>query len=125
MCRPRLTTFALYNHRITGWKGHLEIIESNQVKQIPYSMLHRKLFRWVLSISREGDSTISLDSLFQCSVTLTIKNVFLMFIQNCVPVCGHLCSCLFPMLLALVYKHMREEKGTEDPCFHRGMQEYH
>ena len=52
--------------------------------------------RWVLNISREGDSTISLGSLFQCSVTLTVKNFFLMFIQN------FLCSNLCPLPLVLL-----------------------
>jgi len=40
------------------------------------------LSRWLLSISREGDSTTSLGSLFQCSVTLRGKKFFLMFRWN-------------------------------------------
>jgi len=35
-----------------------------------------------LNISREGDSTTSLGSLFQCSVTLRVKKFFLMFRWN-------------------------------------------
>jgi len=42
-----------------------------------YSRLHRTASRQVLSISREGDSTTSLGSLFQCSVTLRGKKFFL------------------------------------------------
>ena len=30
------------------------------LKQVPYSRLHRRVSRWVLNISREGDSTISI-----------------------------------------------------------------
>lgn len=43
------------------------------LKQVPYSILHRKVSRWVLNMSREGNSTISLLSLFQSSVTLMVK----------------------------------------------------
>ena len=43
---------------------------------VTYSRLHRTLSRWVLNISREGDSTTSLGSLFQCSVTLRVKKFF-------------------------------------------------
>ena len=51
-----------------GWKGPLEIIKSNSLlKHILYSRLHRRVFRQVLNISREGASTTSLDSLLQCS----------------------------------------------------------
>ena len=46
---------------------------------VTYSRLHRTLSRRVLNISREGDSTASLGSLFQCSVTLRGKKFFLMF----------------------------------------------
>ena len=50
-----------------GWKGLLETIKSNPLlKQVPYSRSHRKVSRWVFSISREGDSTTPLGSLFQC-----------------------------------------------------------
>jgi len=40
------------------------------------------LSRWVWNISREGDSTASLGSLGQGSVTLRGKKFFLMFRQN-------------------------------------------
>ena len=50
---------SLQNYR--GWKGPLGIIESNLLlKQVHYSGLYRKLPRWILNISREGDSTTSL-----------------------------------------------------------------
>jgi len=41
--------------------------------RVTYSRLHRTLSRWVLNISREGDSTASLGSLFQGSVTLRVN----------------------------------------------------
>ena len=44
-----------------GWKGPLWVTQSR---------LHRTTSRWILNISREGDSTASLGSLGQCSVTL-------------------------------------------------------
>ncbi|NXN56925.1 ARMC4 protein, partial [Rynchops niger] len=51
--------------------------------------------RRVLKISREGDSTTSLGSLFQCSVTLTVKKFFRVFERN------FLCSNLCPLPLVL------------------------
>jgi len=48
-----------------------------------------------LNISREGDSTASLGSLFQCSVTLRGKKFFLMFRRN------FLCFSLSPLPLVL------------------------
>jgi len=43
--------------------------------RVTYSRLHRTLSRWGLNISREGDSTTSLGSLFQGSVTLRVEEV--------------------------------------------------
>jgi len=54
------------------WKGH------PCRSRVTYSKLHSTLSRWVLNISREGESTTSLGSLFQCSVTLRGK-FFLIF----------------------------------------------
>jgi len=63
-----------------GWKGPPEIIESNSfAKQAPYSRLHRKVSRRVLDMFREGECTASGGSLFQCSVTLTMKKFLLHF----------------------------------------------
>jgi len=49
----------------------------------------------VVNISREGDSTTSLGSLFQSSVTLRVKKFFLMFRWN------FLCFSLCPLPLVL------------------------
>ncbi|NWH55124.1 EGFLA protein, partial [Fregata magnificens] len=54
-------------------------LNSNDVKT---ALVHRTASRRVLNISRQGDSTTSLGSLFQCSVTLTVKKFFLMFRWN-------------------------------------------
>lgn len=51
--------------------------------------------RWLLSASRERDSTTSLGNLFQCSVSLTVKEFFLMFR------CNFLCFSLCPFFLFL------------------------
>ena len=74
--------------------------------QVPYSMLHRKMSRWVLSISREGDSTASLGSLFQCFVTLTVKKFFLMFVWN------FPCSSLCPLPLVLLLHTTEKSLAT-------------
>ena len=64
--------------------------------RVTYSRLHRTLSRRVLNISREGDSTTSLGSLFQCSITLRGKKFFLMFRRN------FLCFSLCPLPLVCV-----------------------
>jgi len=56
----------------------------------------RTVSRWVLNISREGDSTIPLGSLFQCSVTLRVKK-FCIFSWNFL--CFSLCR--LPLVLSL------------------------
>jgi len=74
--------------------GHL--VQPPCQSRVTYSRLHRSLSRWVLKISREGDSTTSLGSLFQGSVTLRGRKFFLVFrrklqfvpVAPC-PVTGH------------------------------------
>ena len=54
------------------------------------SRLHRIMSTWVLNISREGDSTVSLDSLFQYSV-ISQQNSFSSLSSDkatCVSVCA-------------------------------------
>ena len=65
--------------------------------RVTYSRLHRTLSRWVLNISREGDSTTSLGSLFQCSITLRGKKFFLMFRWNFLG----FSLCPLPLVLSL------------------------
>ena len=63
--------------------------------RVTQSRLHRTASRQVLNISREGDSTTSLGSLFKGSVTLRGKKFFLMFRRN------FLCLSLCPLPLVL------------------------
>ena len=70
--------------------GHL--IQPSCRSRVTYSRLHRTLSRRVLNISREGDSTTPLGSLFQCSITLRGKKFFLIFSWN------FLCFSLYPLL---------------------------
>jgi len=65
-------------------------------KQGHYSRLHRTFSRQGLNISR-GESTASLGSLFQRSVTLSVKKFFFMFRWNFL--CFNL--CLLPLVLSL------------------------
>ena len=73
--------------------GHL--VQPSCQSRVIYSRLHRNFSRRVLNISREGDSTTSLGSLPQCSVTLRGKKFFLMFRWN------FLCFSLCPLPLVL------------------------
>jgi len=52
------------------------------LKQVHCSRLYRKASSWVLNISREDDSSTSLGSLFQFSVTRTVKEFSCMFLWN-------------------------------------------
>ena len=63
------------DHRTTGIGRDLRGSSSPTplLKQVPYSKLPRKASRCVLYITREGDFTTSLGSLFQCSVTHNVK----------------------------------------------------
>lgn len=60
-----------------------------------YSQLPRTLLRWLLNISKGGESTTSLCNLFWCSITFTVKKCFLISRHRtfCVSVCAH---CLSP-----------------------------
>ena len=67
------------NH--SDWKRPLQIIQSNPLlKQALYSIP-----RWALNISRAGDSTTSVHSLFQFSVHMNSCS----YRTSCVPVCAH------------------------------------
>ena len=70
------------SHRITECSGLEGTSVSHPVQpscrsRVTYSRQHRTLSRWILNISGEGDSTTSLGSLCQGSVTLRGKKFFL------------------------------------------------
>lgn len=77
------------------WNGPLHFIYSIPplLKSVSWCRLHRKISRWVLSISSRDSTTLSL---FQCSVIPKVKNFFLMFIWN------FLSSFLCPLSLVLL-----------------------
>ena len=69
------------------WKGSLGMIWSSLVlKQVPSCRSLRKASRWVLNISREGDSTVSLGSL--CQSSAPSKFFFLFVWKSYLPVCA-------------------------------------
>jgi len=60
-------SFSFKRQNWRGWEGPQETIESNPLlNQVPYNRSHRLASRWVLNISKQGDSTVSLGSLLQC-----------------------------------------------------------
>ena len=73
------------NHRIVGVGRDLCGSPSPTPcpSRVTQSRLHSTTLRWVLNISREGDSTTSLGSLGQGSVTLTVKKQELTAHQLC------------------------------------------
>ena len=80
-CLPKEGFHTSQNHRMLGLEGTSvgHLVQHPRRSRVTYSRLQRTLSRWVLNISREGDSTTSLGSLCQCSVTLRVKKFFLMF----------------------------------------------
>ena len=78
--------------------------------RVTYSRLHRTFSRGVLNISREGDSTTSLGSLFQGFITLRGKKFFLIFRRN------FLCLSLCP--LPLVVSLDTTEKSLAPSSWH-------
>ena len=106
------------NHRITECYG----LEGTSVghpaqpsrrSRVTYSRPQRTLSRWVLNISREGDSTTSLGSLGQGSVTLRGKKFFLIFRQNFL--CFSLCP--LPLILLLCTTEMNLAPSSwHPPC---------
>jgi len=94
-------------HRITESQNHRmlrvggDLCRSSGPTPLPkqghLQQAAQDLVRWVLNISREGESTTSLGSLFQGSVTVREKLFFLMFRQNFL--CFNLCP--LPLVLSL------------------------
>jgi len=86
------------NHRVTRVGGDLwrSLSSTPLLKQVPYSKLSRKASIRLMNISRERGYTTTLGSLFQCSVTLTIKKL------SCIRVWKNFSCCSFcPLHLAL------------------------
>ena len=61
--------------------GHL--VQPSCPSRVTQSRLHRTLSSRVWNISREGDSTVSLGSLFQCSVTLLLRRSHILCPPGC------------------------------------------
>ena len=83
-------------------EGTPEITESNPTaKAAPYSRLLRWVPGQVLNTSREGNCTTSQQPVW-CSVTLTVKTFFLMFVWNfpCSALCPLSCHCATEKSLA-------------------------
>jgi len=74
-------------YRITEWwglagtsVGHL--VQPSCQSRVTYSRLHRTLSSRELNISREGDSTTSLGSLFQCSGTQLLSVAGVIYVNS-------------------------------------------
>jgi len=98
-CSTQTTWFITesQNHRMFGFGKDLCGSSSPTLlpKQGHLQQAAQDLSRRVLNISREGESTASLGSLFQCFVTLRVRKFFLMFR------CNFLCFSLCPLPLVL------------------------
>ena len=78
-CVPGTTVFHCAYHRIIGWKRPLRSSSSTVTPTPPCLLNHvpKCPSRHFLNTSRDGDSTTSLGSLFQCLTTLPVKKFFL------------------------------------------------
>lgn len=96
----------------SGWKGALEIMESNSLlKQVHWSWLQRKASKRALNTFREGKSTTSPGSLFQWSVILRVKKFFLMFVW----IFFYSSLCLLPLGVLLPLKRAWPHPLVTDP----------
>lgn len=64
-----------------GKAGPLEIIHFTP--SIPTAVTYSRKFNSAMNISTDGDSTPSLDNMFQCSTTTPVNKYFFMFKYNC------------------------------------------
>jgi len=83
--------------------------------RVTQSRLHSTASRRVLSISREGDSTASLASLGQGSITLRVKKFFLMFRWN--SPCFSLCPLPLVPPLGTTGKRGGRDCSLAKSCF--------
>ena len=81
------------------------LVQPSCRNKVTYSRQQTTLSRQVLNISREGDSTTSLGSLFQCSVTLRGKKFFLMFRRN-------FCASVWELLRAHPFNSVEQGQGA-------------
>jgi len=77
---------------LCGLSGPNPLVKQSHLQQAALDLVQVSL-----NISREGESTSSLGSLFQCSVTLRVKQFFLVFRWNFL--CFRLCP--LPLVLSL------------------------
>ena len=102
------------SQNLRGWKGPQGNIKSKApAKAVPYNRSHMSVSTCALNISIEGDSTTSLCSLFQCSVILTVKKLFLRFIWN------FLYSSFRPLLLVLSLRTTYKQLHNTAWALHR------
>lgn len=94
------------------WQLSLEITSSNPCscsapRQDQLGSVVQNCSNWVLNISKDGDSTTSLDNLSQYSITITAKGVqwfflFCLGFFKCLDVvCHYFNLCLLPLVLSL------------------------
>lgn len=74
------------NDKITELQNHMRLEVTSvdhpvqtPAKKAPYCRFHKKVSGQILIISREGDSSRTMSSPFQCSAILKVNTFFLMF----------------------------------------------
>ena len=114
---------SVHSHRITesqitewpslGGMSKSHLIQCSCSSRTTWSQLPRTISRWLLNVSKDGNPTIAVGNLCQCSVTLTVKKCFLIFRKNI----SFISLSSLPLVVSLGTTGKRFSQSSLDPPF--------